>query len=206
MITIRITPPHIPSGAAFYHESTSYELSDKEDFSNILDSSYLNTTDLTRYTSDIDIGGNIIFVRSKVHFSDGNASPWSRPLLATDKGTAFTSTTSVVATPKLESAISNRDTGVVDITVNSSPFWQLEGSGYHKSTDWILKTLDGVELWRREGDDINKLSIVISSRYLDDNKAYVLLCRHHSDDQSYSEFGTFHFSTGFEDLNYIYED
>lgn len=206
MIKISIETPPIPAGAVYTHNQTSWQILDSAQDYGVVEESLNDAAHLTSYTSNIDADDDTYYARVKVHFSNGTATPWSRPIHIRNGGSRFTTTASTIETPKLSIEQQPSNVGVTDLVVTGSEFNQLSGGGTHSATKWELVDVDGLPLWEHRDTDstFDLTTITIPKAVLKERKAYILRCVYQNEHGVESAPGELHFTTSSSTLSYLY--
>lgn len=158
MLTLRIM--EWPTDTGLEHVSTTWQISDKNDFLTLIDEKKEDTIFLNVYRSNVIIPiGKEYYGRSKRHFSNGASSDWVGPvkLISNMSGENIDLKPEVV----IEEPVIN----IVDDKVNNTltlkaGAFRCDNDG-HKATNWILKDGIGNILFRSIYDTVNKKEIII---------------------------------------------
>lgn len=192
------------------HVATSYQLSKnpigfnkQEEEGTLYLDLRMSTEFLKEYvidTSDLE-PDEVLYGRTKVHYSDGTSSKWTTPAATTANMDGFSSSGTIVITPEVLIEEGTSDVTLGGFDVFTSEFQMYAGDGEHESTTWRIVDLHGQVVWERKRDVDNLLSIEVPRGYLNNNRAYTLEAVHHSDTNSSSEPGRLHITTGLLSTN-----
>ena len=183
-IKVSIDRPLPSDGGNLTHVSTSWQVSRVPDFSlseYLIAQSLEDDINLLEYRPNIDIVDNVsVYARIKYHFSDGNASNWSKiiPINSNQRGIKMSGT--VVVTPKVAVEFKYNGLNFSNLKLSTSDYKLYSGAGDHKSTDWYIVDIDGKVLWSRLGDEKYLTEIIVDSSYLRPNEIYIIKAVHNS--------------------------
>lgn len=145
------------------HDASDWELSDTEDFSNIIDSSYDDTTNLIEWQPSAIPGNTLLYARVRFH-SGNHISHWSH----TRK---FYSPGIFVETPTV--TVEGEPDNVQETpTITGSAFNVIGGSDTHASTTWRIEDVNGTVVWESVDDITNLVSITVPAGILVSNTEY----------------------------------
>jgi len=187
--TIYITP--VITQNNLEHTATSWQISEKPDFSELLIDDQEDKENLLSLRVDLPLTkDDVYYVRHKLHFSDGRETDWSRPSVVTKNGDGFSFNNTIIITPKVWlDDISNVNTPLGGFKIKTSDFTLFMGVGNHLATDWIIEDSEGTVIWERLRDKHNLTGIRLPADILKPGKAYYLKVRHISDTNSVSNYG-----------------
>ena len=153
------------------HDKTTWQISDHEDFSNILDEVQESDVWIDTYISVIDLPpGATYYVRAKRHFSSGDSSDWLvKRIRKLDTSGIYLADEISVDTPMVyvskEDLLDNTKT---TITVKSSSY-RGKGDG-HSYSNWVVVDNTGDILFNSIKDTTNLTEIEIEKSLLNVNK------------------------------------
>ena len=182
----------IDTGSNVKHVKTSWEVSLTPGFEqdNIVFESLEDDKNLTRIRVPLPLSENdLYFSRTKVHFSDGSESDWSKPNVITREATGFNFNDTIIVTPTLQVDFDPRNAPIGGFKVEGSEFKLFSGIGKHKYSTWIIEDDRGNQVWSRINDKDNLTSIRIPRGILNPGKMYVIKVMYISDTNAYSNFG-----------------
>jgi hypothetical protein len=189
MITLRIV--NWPEDTGLTHVSTSWQISDKTDFVNILDEVTESEDFINVYRTNLVIPiGVEYFGRSKRHFEGGGSTEWIGPI----KILSNLSGDNIDIKPEVY--IEEPSVNIIDDVINSkyilkSGSFRCKDDG-HKSTSWILKDGLGKVLFRSMYDATNKKEVSIDKSLLNNNTNVLIAEVAHVSTNNYeSHFGSF---------------
>ncbi len=190
MITLRIV--NWPDDTGLDHVSTSWQISDKTDFSIIMDEVVESTDFLNIFRTNIVIPiGKEYYGRSKRHFSNDSSTDWIGPI----KIISNLSGDNIDIKPEVyieEPSVLLVDDSINNKVIIRSGSFRCKDDG-HKSTSWILKDGVGNILYRSMYDSINKRELILDKNLIGNNNTNVLIAEvcHISTNDYESHFGSY---------------
>lgn len=190
MITLRIV--NWPDDTGLDHVSTSWQISDKTDFSIIMDEVVESTDFLNIFRTNIVIPiGKEYYGRSKRHFSNDSSTDWIGPI----KIISNLSGDNIDIKPEVyieEPSVILVDDNVNDKVIIRSGSFRCKDDG-HKSTSWVLKDGVGNILYRSMYNSINKKELILDKNLIGNNNTNVLIAEvcHISTNDYESHFGSY---------------
>lgn len=181
-IRIAANTPQLPTGSTLQHIGTSYQVSTSQDFT-LTDKYLLNVVNdnqnLLEYRAEINItDDDVIYVRYKLHFTDGVESNWSRLVSIKGNQLDMVYTNVVVATPTVTVEKEYLSSENYRVKVTTSAMKLYAGSGTHASTTWVVSDSDGELVYERKNDIDNLTELVLDSAIFDNNKFYEVKVSH----------------------------
>jgi len=177
-----------PSDFGDTHQSSDWEVATDSGFSNIVASSYTDTSNLTQWQVTPELSaGTVYYVHVRYTGASLGTSAWSQAIQFT---TANAPNTPSVTSP------ANGATDVGDgFTITSSAF-SSPVSETHQSSDWeIRQTSDNTLVWSSYNDTINLTSIDVPSGNLAESTEYQIRVRYYGSQLGVSAWGTSTFTT-----------
>ena len=182
----------IETGGKIKHNKTSWEVSLTPGFedSNIIFKSLEDEVNLTRISVPLPLNDDdLYYIRTKVYFSDGSESDWSRPSIITKYSTGFNFNSTIVVTPQLSVDFDIRSAPLGGFLIKSSEFKLFSGVGNHKATTWIIEDDKGNQIWGKVNDEFNLTSIRVPYNILTPGKLYTIKAMYLTDTNIYSNYG-----------------
>jgi len=195
-INLGVDKPVIPDDSDLEHKATSWEVSLIPNFSDndtLIVKQDKDEDNLLNYKFTYDLGEDQpLYIRTKYHFKKGDdeyESNWSKiiPLNVRDTGIKMSSV--MIVTPKVTVRPVYDDVITGELEITTSDYLLYAGTGSHKATTYVIETLNGEEVYRREYDEDNLTSLKIDLSILDKNKIYVVKVKHHSLTNAESNYG-----------------
>jgi len=123
---------------------------------------------------------DVYFVRNKYIFNNSESN-WTRKVKVTKHSTTFTTSKTIVVTPKVEvfGNVNNMPRGGFEITC--SDFLLFTGEGKHKYTSWSIEDSNGRVVWSREKDSYNLTKIRIPDYILNIEEVYLIKVKYITD-------------------------
>lgn len=147
-----------PEGTGVNHVSTTWQVSDKEDFSHIMEESIRDEKYVTVFYSRTVVPSNAVYYARYIrHFDNGGSSNWSKTLkiLPREAGS------NVDLKPEVfidEPSVKVEETN--DSYIVSTGNFRCTEDG-HKSTHWLVKDAYGNILFKSFDNTINKKELII---------------------------------------------
>ena len=182
----------IETGSDVKHDKTSWQISLTPGFEddNIVFESLEDSDNLTKIRVSLSLDDeDLYYSRTKIHFSDGDESDWSKPNVITKHATGFNFNDTIVVTPKISVDFDTRSTPLGGFNVKATEFKLFSGIGKHKFTTWIIEDDRGNQVWSRNNDRYNLISIRIPNNILMPGKMYTIKVMYVSDTNAYSNYG-----------------
>jgi len=182
----------IETGSDIKHDKTSWQVSLTPGFEddNIVFQSLEDTDNLTSIRVPLPLSDeDLYYSRTKIHFSDGTESDWSKPNVITRNATGFNFNDTIIVTPRLSVDFDVRNTPLGGFLVKSSEFRLFSGIGSHKFTTWIIEDDRGNQVWSRTNDKHNLTSIRIPNNILMPGRMYTIKAMYITDTNAYSNYG-----------------
>ena len=143
------------------HASTDWELASDIAFSNIVDSSYNDTSNLTaRNFTNLTVNTDY-YIRARFKSTDGSYSEWTDIIKFTTDNTYDTKP----VTPSITSPANGLINAGPDLTVITTAFQVLTGIENHDSSDWQVATDAGFTniIYQTAYDSVNKTNINLTN-------------------------------------------
>ena len=174
------------------HTGTSWQASADMhmDTSNLIVNIENSDTHLLDYTFTYDMSNHdIVYVRSKYHFSDGSESVWSKivPIHVDQKGLKISST--LVVTPQVTVNYDYTNNNLGELVIRSSDMRLYGGAGSHSMTSYRILDTGGNEVFVRNNDTSNLTELRLPLTVLEFGKAYSVEVRHHTTTNAHSNYG-----------------
>lgn len=211
-VGVLLDAPNFLPDSGFKHVATSYELSFSPDFettansirdedaiivSNIYDEK--NLTSFYYIIENLD-EEDIIYARTKIHYTEVDNitgelneydTGWSEPTDIHSNQEGFKITNVIIATPRLHLTDDYTGNQNGDLIITADPMEIFLGHGNHKSTTWLIETLDGKEVLKIEKaeDMLTELKIYLDN--FDKNICYIIKCIFYSDTGAKSRPGKY---------------
>jgi len=182
----------IETGSNITHDKTSWQVSLTPGFEddNIVFESIDDSTNLTSIKVPLPLGDNdLYYSRTKIHFSDGSESNWSRPNVITKNATGFNFNDTIVITPAVSIDFNINAVPLGGFRVKASEFKLFSGIGKHKYTNWLIEDDKGNQVWSKLNDKHNLTSIRIPQNLLLPGRMYTIKVMYVTDTNAYSNYG-----------------
>jgi hypothetical protein len=159
------TTPYAASGSCGTHQDSDWQIARDEEFTDIIEESLNNNTDLEEITLPVTETDIPIYFRAK-HRSATCESEWSNVVIKILYDSVFNP---VVLTPSLNVSVNRTfDTlfkiyNVDSIELTGSPFALESGAANHVATDWVIEDEEGNIVWSSLVDAVNLETITISN-------------------------------------------
>ncbi len=163
MIILRINNADLPSG--WTHDSTDWQISETEDFSDILVESLNDEENLTTiiFNNKLDLGKEY-YGRARMLLSKG-FTEWSNIDVFTpkdvDEVTMLMDIPSVITTPTLTTNYDKNSHPTALFKINVENGFSTLGNATHESTTWIVSDMLGNVLWSSIDDKVNLVHVVL---------------------------------------------
>ena len=168
MLTLRMAK--WPEDTGLVHKSTTWQIAEDSQFSNILDEDKEDETFLDVYYSKVVVPiGKVYYGRSKRHFDNGSATDWIGvvKLLPVEAGENVDLKPEVkIESPFVElnkDEIIDPDSTIITLKTGS---FRCDTDG-HTATHWVLRNATGKVLFVKMYDSVNKTKIVLSKADID---------------------------------------
>ena len=181
-----VTAPGVTHTGTSWQASTDMHM----DTSNLIVNIENSDTHLLDYTFTYDMSNHdIVYVRSKYHFSDGSESVWSKivPIHVDQKGLKISST--LVVTPQVTVNYDYTNNSLGELVIRSSDMRLYGGAGSHSMTSYRILDTGGNEVFVRNNDTSNLTELRLPLIILESGKAYSVEVRHHTTTNAHSNFG-----------------
>ena len=181
-----ITAPDMTHTGTSWQASTDMHMQPNDLIVNINNTN----TDLLDYTFTHDMGEyDIVYIRSKYHFSDGSESVWSKivPIHVDQKGLKISST--LVVTPQVTVNYDYTNNNLGELVIRSSDMRLYDGAGTHSMTSYRILDTGGNEVFVRSNDTSNLTELRLPLTTLKSGKVYSIEARHHTTTNAHSNFG-----------------
>lgn len=167
MVTSTLYP--WPSGGVggVTHVSTDWELASDISFSSVVDSTYIDSTNLIQWVSDAVVPiGETWYVRSRRHLSDANTTDWVVKEVTTSELSFLTNSgVGKIEIPRIKVVGGGFYDDGANFTITTSLFKATEDG--HASTDWIIVNDANQYIYINTADDTNLTSITIAKDLID---------------------------------------
>ena len=167
---ILISIDDFPNVNGMTHTKTSYEIYSDSSGTNLVDSNYNDTVNLTRYKSSlVPVVGSVYYARTQRILNDGTILNWT-PLvpvsLAYDSNSMLLNSTINIIQPIMTvDTVAIMDNQVTTFNVSLTPFASIGDN--HYSTDWVIKGDTGVVIFSSINDMVNLESIIIDKTLIE---------------------------------------
>lgn len=209
--------PTLATNSNLRHVATSYEISYAPYFENTDNSTRDEESIIVSNLEDADnplvwyydipnLEENTdIYVRYRLHYEKITSSgiekvdfPWSTIINVKGDQEGFKVADVVVKTPvlTLEELVTNVNRRVLRMT--SSEMQIFKGYGDHIATSWEVMDTDGKVLWTRDKSPDLLTSIDLVFDMFAYNKVYLIRCKHHTNKNGESYWGTFVYNQGLD--------
>jgi len=182
----------VETGGSIQHTKTSWQVSLTPGFedNNVVFESLEDEENLTSIMVPLSLDDDdLYYSRTKIHFSDGTESDWSKPNVITKYATGFNFNDTVIVTPQLSVDFDIRNAPLGGFKVTSSEFRLFSGIGSHKFTTWIIEDDNGNQVWSRMNDKYNLTSVRIPNNILLPGRMYTIKAMYITDTNAYSNYG-----------------
>jgi len=154
------------------HDASDWEIATDSEFTNIVESSYNDTANLTSYQPQNLDPETLYYVRVR-YKSDYHISDWSDPV-------SFTTASAYIETP----TVSTSDTGSLYPTFKLTPFKAYGYTDNWQSTDWQIATdpeFNNLVLNYTETDPSKQDTLTIDQDILDIDSTYYVRAKYNGD-------------------------
>ena len=181
-----ITAPGVTHTGSSWQASTDMHMQTDGLIVNINNS----TSDILEHIFTHDMSDHdIVYIRSKYHYSDGSASVWSKivPIHVDQKGLKISST--LVVTPQVTVNYDYTNNNLGELVISSSDMRLYGGAGGHSMTSYRILDTGGNEVFVRNNDTSNLTELRLALNTLESGKTYSVEVRHHTVTNAHSNYG-----------------